>query len=45
MARLIKLKDREEMLKTKKKLRHLLTFDRVIAILQLLVFIYIATKH
>ena len=45
MARLIKLKDREEMLKTKKKLKHLLTVDRVIAILQLLVLIIIALKH
>lgn len=45
MARLIKLKDREEMLKTKKKLRHLLTLDRVISILQLLVLICIVIKH
>ena len=44
MARLIKVKNPEDRLKEKKKVRYLFNIDRTLRLLQLIVTIYIAVK-
>lgn len=44
MARLVKVQNGEEQLQVKKKLRHLVTYDKTIKLIQIICLIYICYK-